>query len=74
MHIPRPHDLVESKDTNTMSHFEKNDREPLSRREAAEKEPSSKHHGTLEHGPEVVEDWHAWLHVLAGFVTYVNVS
>lgn len=57
-----------------MSHFEENDREPLSRREVAEKEPSSKHHGTLEHGPEVVEDWHAWLHVLAGFVTYVNVS
>ena len=52
-----------------------NDMEPLSLSKEAVTEPSSEgYHGTTETRPEVVEDYKAWLYVVAGFLTYVNVS
>ena len=74
MHPPRSHNLVPAKVIKTMGHSEGNSQETISLSELAEKEPCSRHHKTPETGPEVNEDFNAWLHVVAGFVTYVKVS
>ena len=42
--------------------------------EVVEKEISVSEKETSNTGSEVIEDWNAWLHVLAGFVTYMNTS
>lgn len=60
---------------NTMKTFGENDREPAPVVEVVEKEPGSRDdHEASNDRPEVIEDFRAWLYVLAGFVTYVNVS
>ena len=69
-----PEDFIESENVNIMTSSKENDQElfPLSE---PGKEPSSEYqHETAETRPEVTEDHRAWLYVLAGFVTYVNVS
>lgn len=49
--------------------------EPLCLSNEVELELSSEgRHDRTETRPEVVEDYKAWLYVVAGFLTYVNVS
>ena len=57
-----------------MTSLKENDQELLPLGEAVKESLSEYQHGTPETRPEVVEDYKAWLYVLAGFVTYVNVS
>ena len=58
-----------------MTFSKENDHEPPSVSEIAENEASSERQDeTLETRPEIVEDYRAWLYVLAGFVTYIDVS
>ncbi|KAL9590532.1 MAG: hypothetical protein Q9203_000649 [Teloschistes exilis] len=60
---------------NTLKTFGENDREPAPVVEVVEKEPGSRDdHEASNDRPEVIEDFRAWLYVLAGFITYVNVS
>ena len=71
----QPQDLIGSEDINAMNFSKENDEEPVPLSKVPEKEPSSEHqHDIPETGPEVVEDYKAWLYVLAGLVTYVNIS
>ena len=49
--------------------------EPPSVSEITENEASSERQDEiLESRPKIVEDYRAWLYVLAGFVTYIDVS
>ena len=58
-----------------MTSSKANNQEPLSSSKLAGMEPSSEHQQEkAETRPEVAEDYKAWLYVLAGFVTYVNIS
>ena len=58
-----------------MTFSKEKDREPPSVREIAESEASSERQDeALDIGPEIIEDYRAWLYVLAGFVTYIDVS
>ena len=57
-----------------MAFSKEKDREPTSVSEIAEEASSEPQNETLEPRPEIVEDYRAWLYVLAGFVTYIDVS
>ena len=57
-----------------MGSLRKEHPELLSSHEVAEKQPQSEHQEVPEIKSEVNEHLGAWFYVLAGFVTYVNVS